>query len=593
MIKLLRVVPGLLLMAVLTACTLQPTRSAPDSGPAAALAVTDTSDPEDFGPAADETGPQPSQFSRENLLLLLTAELAAKRQDYDTVLANYLKVAHATRDEGVVTRAYSAAQFLKNDAAMTDMVLLWSEIAPDNVDVQHQAAFELIKARRLPEALARMEKVLELEGPTAFDRVALQAKSLNAEEKAEMLRLYEDILARYPDNAELKYGYAVLQEINEQTEGALKTTAELLETSPTNPAVITMHARLLKNTAGAETAIDFLRAREDLLLADPQLGNFYARALIDDQRLGDAQQIYRVLSERHPEAYHLRLSYALVAFENGDLALARQELEKLIDANQHVNDVQFYLGRLAEQESRQRDAIAHYDQVERGGHFFSALGRAAYLLANDEDMDGALKRFTEARRRNPSQGSQIWELQINLLVELDRLPLALEAANQAIEQYPESNALLYARAMLRDRLGDFPGMESDLRSILESEPDNAVTLNALGYTLADRNLRLDEARSLIARALALDPDNPAIMDSMGWVLFRLQQPTEALTYLERAYAVFPDPEVGAHLGEVLWTLGQREAALKVFRDNVARDARHRVLTETLQRLGLEDLLDQD
>ena len=185
--------------------------------------ITDVSDPMDFGPATDETGTNPTQFSRENLLALLTAELAAKRQRYDLVLDNYLNTARTTRDEAVVTRAFSAAQFLKDEKAFAEMALLWAEIAPDNVEVQQQAAFELIRARRLPEALTHMERVLELEGPTSFDRVAVHAKMLNEEERTQLLDLYRQILDRHPENGELRYGYAVLQELNNQPQQALQT----------------------------------------------------------------------------------------------------------------------------------------------------------------------------------------------------------------------------------------------------------------------------------------------------------------------------------------------------------------------------------
>ena len=583
--------PLAILVIFTSGCSWQPFREQAGMGdaqnPSQSIWMTDVSDPVDFGPAADESGLNPTQFSRENLLSLLTAELAAKRQRYDLVLDNYLRTARATRDEAVVTRAFSAAQFLKNEQAFAEMALLWADIAPDNVEVQQQAAFELIRARRLPEALTRMERVLELEGPTSFDRVAVHAKVLNEEERSQLLDLYRQILDRHPENGELRYGYAVLQELNNQPELALLTARELLEESPENPAVITLNARLLKVTKGPAAAIAFLKAREKLLLEDIQLGNFYARALIDAEDMKSAQIVYGKLADRFPDATHLRLSLALVALENKDVRTAKKTLEALLREGHHTNEAHFYLARIAEQENDIETAIAEYRQVERGGNYFNALARAAFLMTQaGRDPETSLL-FEQARGLSPSQAEQIWELEINLRIELGQIDSALTLADKALGEHPGSHSLLYARAMLHERRDDLAAMESDLRAIIDEDPDNAVALNALGYTLADRTSRLDEARQLIGRAYELDPDNPAIMDSLGWVLFRSNKAAEALTYLEKAYARFPDPEVGAHLGEVLWTMGNQQEALRIFRENHARDPQHRILTKTLERLGIE------
>lgn len=584
--------PLVLTTSMLTACSSAPLTSqtpAPlmDSVTHQTLSITDTSDPSDFGPAANETGTNPTQFSRDNLLALLTAEMAARDQQYDIVLQNYLKAARETRDEAVVTRAFSAAQFLKDEAAFTEMTLLWAEIAPDNVEVQQQAAFELIKAHKLPEALSHMEKVLELEGPASFDRVAMHAKSLPPAERAQLLSLYEQILDRHPDSSELRYGYAVLLELNNQPDKALATSQALLTESPENPAVITLHARLVKNTQGNDKAIAFLKAREKLLLSDMQLGNFYARALIDSNQLSDAEKVYKQLAKSFPDATHLRLSYALVALENGKVTVAKNALLKLVEAGQHANEAHFYLARIAEMEKDEDTAILEYRQVERGGNYFSALARAAFLLAESGKGSEAQALFAEARQRSPAQEAQIWELEINLMTEMNRIDDALSVANQALNVFPDSHSLLYARAMLQERQDNLEDMERDLRAIIDEDPQNAVALNALGYTLADRTDRLDEARQLIEQAYKLDPQNPAIIDSIGWLLFRTQQIDKALSYLEQAYAKFPDPEVGAHLGEVYWVSGQQDKAMSIFRENHAKDPNHRILGKTLKRLGID------
>jgi tetratricopeptide (TPR) repeat protein len=176
---------------------------------------------------------------------------------------------------------------------------------------------------------------------------------------------------------------------------------------------------------------------------------------------------------------------------------------------------------------------------------------------------------------------------VELLTRLGHPEVAMDILNDALRQFPDSSALRYARSMLGEQMDNLSLMESDLRAILEQDPDNATALNALGYTLADRTQRLDEAEELITRALALQPNEPAILDSMGWVLFRQGKYEESLGYLKRAYAVFPDPEVAAHLGEAMWMAGDREGATAVLRGAMLKTPDSEILLDTLNRLGMD------
>ncbi len=551
------------------------------------LEFTDTSDPEEFGPSPEESGVNPTQFSRDNLYDLLVAEVAARRQAFNVVLENYSRVATRTRDHAVVTRTYGIAQYLKDDQTISEMTYLWAEIEPENLDVQQQLAFEQVKNGDFAAALLQMEKVLEMGGDTSFDRIALQARSLPPEEQAEVKVLYEKVLERHPDNGELRYGYAVLQELTGDLSGALKTAQEQLQKTPEKAAIITLMAGLLSKTGGNEAAIEFLTPRQDLLLKDPQLGNFYGRILIEGQRLDEAETVYRDLSESFPDATHLKLALGLVALENQNLDEAASILRDLILADQHTNEAHFYLARIAEIRENSEEAIAEYRQVNSGANYFNALARAGFLLHQRGEAESAQALFHEARMDNPSQAEQIWELEINLYVELEQFAEALALTDRALQEYPASHNLLYSRAMLKERQGDLQGMESDLREILAEDPENAVALNALGYTLADRNQRLEEAAGYIQTAYELDPDNPAIIDSMGWVRFRLGQLEEALKWIREAYARYPDPEVGAHLGEILWSMGRRDEALAVFQRHHDEEPDHRILKNTLERLNIE------
>ena len=576
-------------LLLLQACSLTGLQPEPAPAPMEVppLPVTDITDPEDFGPAADETGPNPTQFSRENLELLLAAEFAGKQQDFPAMLQGYRQVALSTRDPEVLARAYGAAKVSGDQQAQTELITLWAEVAPDNVDVQQQAAIDLLRVGRFPEALARMERVLELEGPTSFDRLAVQARGLSSEQKAELLTLYEDILARYPDNLELQYGYAVLLELNGRGEEALRISRGLAAESKRDPAVISLHARLLKGIEGADAAMAYLASQEEVLLANEQLGQFYARALVEDNAFAAAQRVYLELMQRYPENRRFQLAYALVAMENEEFEQARSNLLALTEIEAHRAEAWYYLGRLYEMTGQNTEAIAAYGRVDDETLYLNAQGRASLLLTEDGQIDKARALLSEARDRNPTMAPRLFELEISLLQEAGFSDEAERLNDRALLAFPGDTSLLYARAMLRERKDDIVGMEQDLRAILALEPENAVALNALGYTLADRNLRLVEAEQLIRRAYALDPDNPAILDSMGWVLFRLDRPDDALPYLRQALAAFPDAEIAAHLAEVLWILGSRREALELLQQYHAEDPEHRVLSQTIERLQLD------
>ncbi len=583
---------GLLLVlsiVIVSGCATTSTVTKPDANTPATQSdvITAVLEDDELLPAKDETSPYPSQFSRENLYKLLVAEMAGQRGELDLLVKKYTEVAESTRDLGVIKRAINAAQYAKQHEALTRLAQLWSKEDPDSVDAHQLAAFQLIKDKEYSLALTHMERVLELEGPTTFDRLALHAKNLEDDEKNKLLGLYYTILERHPDNGELLYGYAVLQELNGQYEDALDTTDKLLQQMDNNPAIVALRARLIKQVSGIEETLAYLKVQADAQPEEMQIGTLYGRTLIEAKDFTLAQDIYRQLLERFPDTPHLRLSYGLIALENKNYELAKEQLSQLVEDGQHLNEAHFYLGRIADQDEKIEEAISHYQQVNRGGHYFNALARSGYLLIQAGRPEEAAISFSNARQNLPAQASQLWELEINLMMELENHSRAHDLADIALEENPKDLELRYARAMIRERLGLIAEMEEDLRNIIDEHPDNSIALNALGYTLADRTNRLDEAYQLISKALQLDPENPAILDSMGWILYRLNKPEEALEYLRRAYSKFPDPEVAAHLGEVLWVLGRKEDALVIWKEAHESEPDHRVLTSTLERLDID------
>ena len=228
-------------------------------------------------------------------------------------------------------------------------------------------------------------------------------------------------------------------------------------------------------------------------------------------------------------------------------------------------------------------------QIGDSRQYLAANQRIGKILVEGGQIDASYAWFARQRRQVPARSEQLYGIEADILSSAGAGLAAMAVLNAGIEDFPDSSSLRYARSMLGQQQDDMALMEADLRAILARDPNNATALNALGYTLADQTDRLDEAYTLISRALELDPDEPAILDSMGWVLYRQGELQRSIEYLTRAYASFPDPEVAAHLGEVLWVSGEAEKALQIWRGALLKDANHPVLQETLQRLGIDDL----
>lgn len=529
----------------------------------------------------------PGEFTRDSLYTLLSAEIAGQRNQFDLALQNYVSEAKRSRDLGVVIRALRISQFLKKEQELLEMAELWSELDPSASEPHHLASIALIRNRDYEGAVAHMEQLLNLEGSTNFDNLALHAKNLSEEDREQLLILYGDLRARYPDNLEITFGHAILQELNERHAEALATLDQLLKEDPEHQPALLMRARLVHQVEGLDAALAYLKKVSRQHPDNHQLGTTYARLLIDKQELDLAQEEFRSLMERFPDTPGLKLSYALVALENKQTDLARQQLQELLKERQHTDEAHFYLARLADQEQKTDEALKHYQQIRSGTHFFTALGRSAYLLATNDRLSEALNLFERAQDRFPDQAPQIQLLQINLLMELEEYEAALNAANDALVKQPDDSQLLYIRASIYDKLNDIASMEQDLRKILDKEPDNAIALNALGYILADRTNRYQEAYTLIEKALALKPDNPAIMDSMGWVEYRLGNLDKALDWLRLAYERFADPEIASHLGEVLWVSGQRDEAMSIWLKSLSENPDNPLITGTMSRLGAQ------
>jgi tetratricopeptide (TPR) repeat protein len=540
-------------------------------------------------PTAGEDTAKERSFRPEELYLLVTGEIAAQRGQYDITLANYVEAARQSRDVGVIRRALLIAESLNSQSAARTLTNTWIDAAPYSEDARRAAAIQSLRDGDVEATLTELEQILNLGGDADFDSLAAMAPRMPGEQQQELLKLFSELQQRHPDNAEIRYSTALALSLTGTPQEALTTLAPLLDREPEFQPALVLQGELLHEVGRTREALEHLQTSSRRYPDNRQLGTLYARLLVNENELLAAQDEFAGLVDRFPGEHGLRLSWALVAIENNELDLAREQLQRLTNLPQHQGQAHYYLAQIAEKEGKTDKAIILYEQVTEGSLYYPALTRAAELRARDGDLDSALEQIRAARESTPDDAASFWLAEVNLLQTLDLHQKAVEAANEALQAHPENQSLLYARAMSQENLGNIDQSLADLSTMVELQPDNPTALNALGYVLTIHTDRLSEARTYIERALTMDPDNPAVLDSMGWVLFRQGDTEGALDYLRQAYEIYPDPEIAAHYGEVLWRTGQQAQARVVWERALDEAPDHELLLETLDRLGIDDL----
>ena len=549
-------------------------QSAPDSGPPVeeATPATAKASPSEYG-----------SFSSDTLYALLVAELAGQRNRFDIALGNYVQQANATQDAGVAERGFRIAEYLGADQAALDTALIWANNAPENLDAQRAAAVQLARAGRYEESLAFMEKVLQGQGDTHFDFLALSAAETDPDTRTGLLKSFDQLLAKHPDNPQLKFGKAVLLQQDGHPEEALALLEEQPAREQEIPSIL-LQARLLQILERSKEALPLLEKSLRQHPEDKRLRLTYARLLVEQDRLDEAMGEFATLVQQHPGDDDLRFSMALVCLEAQAWREAIVYLEELIERGSHLDAANFNLGRAYRELGQQEKALAAFAKVGPGNEYLPAKLMQAELLFSLGRNQDASQLLASAREEQPDYAIQLYLIEIEALSNQGQTEAAWQRAEQALEQFPEDLNLLYTRAMIAEKRGDLAQVEQDLRFIIEREPDNAMAINALGYTLADRTTRYDEALALIQQAYQINPDDAAILDSLGWVNYRMGNLEEAETQLRKAYQRFADHEIAAHLGEVLWTAGEQREARRIWGEALKQQPDSEVLHETIKRL---------
>jgi len=311
----------------------------------------------------------------------------------------------------------------------------------------------------------------------------------------------------------------------------------------------------------------------------------YARLLVENRQLDEALEQYQWLVKKEPYNGEILFVTALLSLQLNDFDTSQELLQRLVDMGQRLEVAHFYLGQIAELHKETDIAIDHYAEVTKGEHFLDAQISMIRLLASRGDLLLAQGHREKRRAQMPTQLGRIDLVEGQILYHDGQFDEAMAIYEKALLRDPDDQGLLYSQALLAEKMGRYELAEKNLSHILEQDPDNVSALNALGYALADRSTRYQEALGYIQKAVELRPHSAAILDSMGWVLYRLGRLDESLNYLRQSLEITHDQEVAAHLGEVLWMRGEHDEARTVWDQALERTPDDKLILDVMKRFG--------
>ncbi|WP_096087526.1 tetratricopeptide repeat protein [Agaribacterium haliotis] len=539
-------------------------------------------------PLPDVEVEQNLHFGQDSLYRLMTAELALVREYYDIGLDNYVEEAISSRDVAVTARATQVARILKKHDETLVLAEQWRELDPGSYEARFILISEYIYAERFEQAFAEAQRLLAAGHSAGFEDIAIDAAQKNYTGRSELSTAYAELRKQYPRVPELLVGHSILLQSLGELEPALTAIQKANKIDDSNPRALFQEFRVLSALQRNDEALDAYGRMVELQPENIQLRNRYAQLLIGSD-LNLAMKQYEILHRQDKQDADILLNLALLQFDQGELDEAERNFLTLISRKQHQSTANYNLGLLAAQRGNARQALSYFIAVKDGPRYVDASSRAADLIASNEGFSSA-QAFISGRREqasSPEAQESLYQIEAETLASAGQKAQAASLYKVALEQFPGSVRLHYSRAMYYTEIREPEKAEQDFLVVLSQAPNSAATLNALGYTLLDQTDRLADATLYIERAYELDSEDAAIVDSMGWLRFKQQQYDEALKLLRRAYEIFPDHEIAAHLGEVLWQQGRQRAARKIWREGLELRPQSPVILTTLQRLGVE------
>jgi len=505
-----------------------------------------------------------SKVKPEYIYKYLLGEIAGQRGDPALACQLFLDLAEETQDPRLAERAAKVAAFANQPSVALRAASLWAKLAPTSIEAQQAASQMLIASGNLREAKPHIHQLLTKEETRANGFLFLNSLLANQKDKIEVLNAITEFAAPYPKLAESHFAIAQAAWIANKSELATKELNIASKLRPDwEPAAQMQGQMLLKESP--EKAIDYFKS---YLKKNPKANEVrlsFAKLLVNQKRFEEAKPEFVKIVDASKNNADINAVVGLLSLESNEYLMADKYFQQALnDGFKDPDQVTLYLGRSAEKQKLDAKALSYYDSIKVGDHYLEAKFSAANVISRTQSVDAAIKMLDEVNDLNPEQQMMVIQTEASLLSQAKRHQESFDLLQKASENNPSAIGIMYDYAMAAERMNKLDIMEAQLRKVIQVKPDYAAAYNALGYSFADRNIQLDEAKTLIETAVKLQPNDHYMLDSLGWVHYRMGNLAIAVDYLKQAYQIQADPEIAAHLGEVLWKQGQEEEAKKIW-----------------------------
>ncbi len=545
----------------------------------------ETEAPPAEAPPAEEAPVLPNiELSSDLLYEYLLSEIAAQRGNDTVAVEGSLDLARKTRDPRLAMRAAKfALQFGQPEQAI-EALRLWRDTDPSSIMARRMLSSVLLRSGKLDEARDEFAGLLKAdEDHSAQDFMQIYQILATYPDQAAALKLMRDLAQPYPRVAEAHWAVAQLAQASGDEKLALDEAEQARGLRPEWNMAVSLEAILLQKDH-PQQGLDMLHSYLASYPDAQEIRLQYARALLEQKQYKLAREQFRYMADKNPDNPEFAYAIALISLQLNDMESAETELKQALSkGKKDQGTVQYYLGQLSEAKNNDDEAISYYRQVKDGEFLVPAQIRTAYLLSKHGQLAEARRILHEVQTTDNEQRAKLAMIEAQLLRDANQFEEAYRVLNQALEKLPNDVDLIYETGMMADQIGKPDVFEQLMRKLIKIKPDYAQAYNALGYGMLERNEHIPEAMALVEKALQLAPDDASIMDSVGWGYYRSGKLDESVQMLRRAYAGNANPEIAAHLGEVLWVRGDKAEAKKIWQDSLKNNPGNKPLQAVIKK----------
>lgn len=520
----------------------------------------------------------------ESFLQLLAAEMALDRIEPEIALANYIAAAKQTQDKSVAKRATEIALTLASLEVALQPALLWSKLAQNDLEAQITLAAIYLRLRKAPEAVPYLIQLSKINSEMANQHYLLLYQQLpEAEEKEELIKALKTIAKDHKEafSAELSLAEILLSQ--QKAKEALTFSKQAMDKEPNRTESIRIYSLNLAHLNQIEEAKQLIQQKMNGK-ADFELKRFYLDFLMNFEQTEEGKRVFQdVITEKSLSGKD-KLDLAKFAMQAQWYNEAKKVLMQLKGSTEHKDIAHYFLARLAEISKTPKEAIEWYKQVLTGPfHLLSQL-RASMLLSEAKEFDAALLVLQRAQPQTDEDQKRILMSKIDVMLNAKMYDKAIVKLNKALSYNDADIELRYARSLVATNLKQIELAETDLKWIISHQENHIDALNALGYLLTNHTKRYQEAYQYLEKALKLSPNNPIVLDSMGWLYYKMGKLEESVELLQKASGIVSDPEIAAHLGEVLWHMKDYKKARQIWNQGLALSPNNENILNAMQRL---------